>query len=426
MDIDLPLTLRHDQVSDNAAHPSVPGNVYSHVHVAAGGRSHLGNSYNFGPTEDQQILQSILQSLHYPEMGQRGRGVSDPGADTFEWLFEDCDGQASHGSEKSHRGDAGSVDGKGRSDKGMELSGDEALVRNIGESRNEQEGKTEEEGRALHPTHPKQSYELGGRSEMAMTLRHWLKNDEDRVFWVTGKPGSGKSTFMKFLRDHDGTDDLLREWAQDDLLIVADHFFWLPGTPLQNSFEGFARSLMHAILSSLAADITSAKSICGKRRWSLNTSHRPWSQGEVKRMFSNLGGLSGIRIFLLVDGLDECCPQHAHDDFMDTLMNIIQRPNFKTCLSSRPWREFAARLERSPSLCLERITRLDMVTYVTKKIHQATREQDLTSKESHCRPRQWSVPVGRACCSSCQRRVEERPRAGASLLNRGGSPVRTG
>jgi hypothetical protein len=381
-DIDLPFTLRHDQVSANAAHPPVPGNVYSHVHVAAGGRSHLGNSYNFGPTEDQQILQSILQSLRYPEMGQRGRGVSEASADTFEWLFEDCDGQASHGSENYYRGDAGSVDGKGRSDKGMELSGDEALVRNIGESRNEQ-GKTEEEGRALHPTHPTQSYELERRSEMAMTLRHWLKNDGDCLFWVTGKPGSGKSTFMKFLRDHDGTDDLLREWAPDDLLIVADHFFWLPGTPLQNSFEGFARSLMHAILSSLAADITSARSICGKRRWSLHTSHRPWSQSEFKRMFSNLGGLSGIRVFLLVDGLDECCPQHSHGDLMNAIVDIARQPNIKACLSSRPWNEFATRLRRSPSLRLDQITKFDMTTYVTNRIYSAVPDQALMAEEVH-------------------------------------------
>jgi hypothetical protein len=100
-DIDLPLTLRHDQVFANAAHPSVPGNVYSHVHVAAGGRSHLGNSYNFGPTEDQQILQSILQSLHYPGMGQRGSDVPEAGTDTFEWLFEDGGRRLFHDSEES-------------------------------------------------------------------------------------------------------------------------------------------------------------------------------------------------------------------------------------------------------------------------------------------------------------------------------------
>ena len=316
-DINLPLALKHDQATADMAYPSVSDNVYSNFHVHDGARAHVGNSYSYGPTEDQQILQSILQSLHYPEMGQRGRDVSDSKAGTFEWLFEDCDGQTSH------------------------------------------------------------------RENLAMGLRCWLKNDRDSVFWVTGKPGSGKSTFMKFLRDHDGTDELLREWAQDDHLIVADHFFWLPGTQLQNSFEGLARSLMHAILSSLATDTNSAKTICGKRRWSLNTSNRPWSHSELKRMFSNLGGLRGIRFFVLIDGLDECCPQDSHDELMDTLMDVIQRPNFKTCLSSRPWKEFATKLRRSPSLHLDQVTKLDMITYITNKIYSAVRKQPLMAEEVH-------------------------------------------
>ena len=184
-DINLPLALKHDQATADMAYPSISGNVYSNFHVHDGARAHVGNSYSYGPTEDQQILQSILQSMHYPEMGQRGRDVSDSKAGTFEWLFEDCDGQTSHISNKSDRDDAGIY-----------------------------------------------AYKQRERNDLAMGLRRWLKDDRDSVFWVTGKPGSGKSTVMKFLRDHDGTDELLREWAQDDHLIVADHFFWLPGLSL--------------------------------------------------------------------------------------------------------------------------------------------------------------------------------------------------
>jgi len=325
--MELSLTPNRASGRADVAYQSIPANIYSNVHVGDGGRSHLGNSYNFGPTEDQQILQAILQSLHYPEMGRRGLDVSDAKADTFEWLFEEGGSETSHSFEDS--------------------------------------GLDETE-----------------RRSMATKLRCWLKNDGDSVFWITGKPGSGKSTFMKFLRDHDGTDALLQEWARDDMLIVADHFFWLPGTHLQNSFEGLVRSLMHAILSSLAADIASAKSICGKRRWSLQSSRRPWPRSEFKRMFDSIGAISSVRFFLLVDGLDECCPQDSHDDLMDTLMGMIGQPNVKACLSSRPWREFVMRLECSPSLRLDHITRLDMITYIREKILKATREQGLTARET--------------------------------------------
>lgn len=382
-DINLPLALKHDQATADMAYPSVSGNVYSNFHVHDGARAHVGNSYSYGPTEDQQILQSILQSLHYPEMGQRGRDVSDSKAGTFEWLFEDRDGQTSHVSTKFDRDDAGTVDVEGGGDEESEPSEDDALAHNNNENRDGQEDKTEEEESDSDPICSDYSYTQRERNDLAMGLRRWLKDDRDSVFWVTGKPGSGKSTFMKFLRDHDGTDELLREWAQDDHLIVADHFFWLPGSQLQNSFEGLARSLMHAILSSLATDTNSAKTICGKRRWSLNTSNRPWSHSELKRMFSNLGGLRGIRFFVLIDGLDECCPQDSHDELMDTLMDVIQRPNFKTCLSSRPWKAFSAKLCRAPSLRLDQITRLDMIAYTKDRICRTTQDQGLTTIETN-------------------------------------------
>jgi hypothetical protein len=293
-DIDLPLTRRHDQVSANAAHSSVPGNVYSHVNVAAGGRSHLGNCYNFGPTEDQQILQSILQSLYYPEMGQRGRDVPDAGAGTFEWLFEDFDSPTSRDSNEYGQDEAGLMGNIGEVDEKAEEVDDGENEQDVNQDQQVAERMDDEEDEArFEYWERRRKKEQHERNRMTAQLRYWLKTDGDAVFWV-----------MKFLRDNDGTDTLLREWAVDDLLIVADHFFWLPGTHLQNSFEGLARSLMHAILSSLTADITSAKSICGKRRWSMNTSNRPWSKSEFKRMFSNLGNIRGIRVFILVDGLD--------------------------------------------------------------------------------------------------------------------------
>ncbi|KAM0693988.1 hypothetical protein Q7P36_006114 [Cladosporium allicinum] len=380
-DINLPLALKHDQATADMAYPSVSGNVYSNFHVHDGARAHVGNSYSYGPTEDQQILQSILQSLHYPEMGQRGRDVSDSKAGTFEWLFEDLDDQTSHISNKSDRDDAGAVDVEGGGDEGSEPSEDDALAHDINENRDGQEDMFEEEESDSDSIYSDYSYAQRERNDLAMGLRCWLKDDRDSVFWVTGKPGSGKSTLLKFLRDHDSTYELLREWAQEHHLIVADHFFWLPGTQLQNSFEGLARSLMHSILSFFATDTDSAKAICGKRRWSLNTSNRPWSQSELKRMFSNLGGLRGIRLFILIDGLDECCPQDSHDELMDMLMDIVQRPNFKICLSSRPWKEFAAKLCHSPSLRLDQISHLDMIAYTKERIYKTTRDQRLTARE---------------------------------------------
>ncbi|KAK8076727.1 hypothetical protein PG994_003999 [Apiospora phragmitis] len=68
------------------------------------------------------------------------------------------------------------------------------------------------------------------------------------VFWVYGKPGSGKSTFMKFLCGNRDTRRCLQRWAGQKELIVAKSFFWYAGSALQKSQEGLLRSLLFEIL----------------------------------------------------------------------------------------------------------------------------------------------------------------------------------
>jgi hypothetical protein len=69
------------------------------------------------------------------------------------------------------------------------------------------------------------------------------------TFWVSGKPGSGKSTFMKFISKHPRTRELLADWAgSSDSLAVAAHFFWIAGAPIQKSWQGLFQSLLFDVL----------------------------------------------------------------------------------------------------------------------------------------------------------------------------------
>ena len=82
------------------------------------------------------------------------------------------------------------------------------------------------------------------------SFREWLEAEEDRCYWVGGKPGCGKSTLMKFLYSDPRTLAALNRWAGDSCeLIKASFFCWRAGTPLQRNQEGLLRSLLHAILT---------------------------------------------------------------------------------------------------------------------------------------------------------------------------------
>ncbi|KAG8158623.1 hypothetical protein KVR01_011745 [Diaporthe batatas] len=59
----------------------------------------------------------------------------------------------------------------------------------------------------------------------------WLEHDHG-IFHISGKPGSGKSTLMKYLYKHNRTMNHLRTWAGDENLSIGDSF---SGDPARHS-----------------------------------------------------------------------------------------------------------------------------------------------------------------------------------------------
>jgi ABC-type cobalamin/Fe3+-siderophores transport system ATPase subunit len=80
----------------------------------------------------------------------------------------------------------------------------------------------------------------------------WLAAPDDKnVCWVTGKPGSGKSTLMKFMFDTQSTWDSLESWILGKPCTKAGFVFWNSGTVMQMSRKGLVQSLL---CSSLEGD----------------------------------------------------------------------------------------------------------------------------------------------------------------------------
>ncbi|CAM1505302.1 Fc.00g109390.m01.CDS01 [Cosmosporella sp. VM-42] len=75
----------------------------------------------------------------------------------------------------------------------------------------------------------------------------WLLSDNG-IFWISGKAGSGKSTLMKFLVDNTKTRELLGKWAgSEDGAVIAAHYFWAMGTPMQRTEKGLLQSFLFEI-----------------------------------------------------------------------------------------------------------------------------------------------------------------------------------
>jgi hypothetical protein len=101
---------------------------------------------------------------------------------------------------------------------------------------------------------------VGGNTPTVATyIAKWLRSS-DGLFWVSGKPGSGKSTFIKFIANEPKTLGLLSEWSGSKQIIIASYYFWSAGTAMQKSQQGLLSTLLYEIFRQCSEFITP---VCG-------------------------------------------------------------------------------------------------------------------------------------------------------------------
>lgn len=214
-------------------------------------------------------------------------------------------------------------------------------------------------------------------------LRSWLSSQHADVYWITGKPGSGKSTLMKFLVSHPRTRSYLKEWAGSKPHLMASFYFWNPGSHLQKSQEGLLRNLLRQCLEQkpkLAPKIF-------PRRWALLKlfgrqalkAIPPWTWEELLEAFSALDIMAGrdrdFNLAIFIDGVDEF--DGKHDRLIDLIKLLHSRPSIKVCVSSRPWNIFEDAFRCNPSLRLEDLTRNDISKFISGNLEKNQAYRDL-------------------------------------------------
>src|SRR5258707_175165 len=81
-----------------------------------------------------------------------------------------------------------------------------------------------------------------------VTFVKWLcEQGRESIYWIQGKPGSGKSTLMKFVLRHQTTSILLQK-CHGSRWIQAGFFFHDRGMELQKSINGLLSEMLYQIL----------------------------------------------------------------------------------------------------------------------------------------------------------------------------------
>lgn len=195
----------------------------------------------------------------------------------------------------------------------------------------------------------------------------WLRTENDSIYWITGKPGSGKSTLMKFLSANSSLLVLLTEWAGEQDLASASFYFWNSGAALQMSQLGLFQKLLYDLLRSEPLRVQEVFPDRLERYMAFYGGDEELNVAELRRALSLVLSASSKKFFILIDGLDEFEGQPK--DIIGSVMGLA-RENVKLCLASRPWLQFEDAFGNKPNLLLEQLTENDINRYVTDHMRQ--------------------------------------------------------
>ncbi|KAF2493004.1 hypothetical protein BU16DRAFT_514299, partial [Lophium mytilinum] len=218
----------------------------------------------------------------------------------------------------------------------------------------------------------------------------WLQADDDAIFWLSGKPGSGKSTLMKYLADSPETIAQLERWADTRELVTASFFFWVAGNEMQKSQEGLLQSLLYQVLrkhpkliptifpsrwNGLTAHDEPESQLWGVRgtaRVEEDVLGHQWTREELLAAFKRLNDheLASTRFCFFIDGLDEYDGDHS--DLITVIKSLVDTSNVKICVSSRPWNVFEEAFGADPihKIYLQNVNRDDIRLYVHSNLEQ--------------------------------------------------------
>ena len=234
----------------------------------------------------------------------------------------------------------------------------------------------------------------------------WLKGEDIRTkYWIQGKPGSGKSTLMKFAKDHPLTRNLLEQYHPSHW-VVAAYFFHDRGTEVQKSISGFLREILYQILRQWrplfpliyplfrlnrpSSSIRGIEFKGGKEdilKENDDQTSYDWSPGVLQDALFSIACKSvvDVNICIFVDALDE--HDGNHRDLLSTLDRLTRLTgnNFfrlRLCLAGRQENIFKDAFRDCPGFSIHDHTTGDIRQYTERRIQDAmsgklTRDSEL-------------------------------------------------
>ena len=206
----------------------------------------------------------------------------------------------------------------------------------------------------------------------------WLSAG-DGVFWVNGKPASGKSTLMKFITRAERMHELLQLWSGSTPLVVAVYWFWIAGSQLQRSLTGLYRTLLYQMLRADERLCRIAFPDWQRRFKSVD----PTMEALTSAMHAILETDDmSTNFFFAIDGLDEYDRDSiGKTELAQLFLDMTRSMRVKLLVSSRPEAAFESVFRQCPSIRLENLTKPDIVSYVKSRLWTSPSVKRISNSE---------------------------------------------
>ncbi|RYP66289.1 hypothetical protein DL771_007871 [Monosporascus sp. 5C6A] len=205
----------------------------------------------------------------------------------------------------------------------------------------------------------------------------WL-TDGSGVYHIAGKPGSGKSTLMKFLANEPAVCTHLEQWAASTgkQLILSKFFFWKYGSDDQKSVRGLLRGLLYDMAKD---NISITKALFPRlwgdaKGWRLPAASDLIIKGsDIRAAFNQLRTDKDLRLqfrlCLFIDGLDEFDGKEmSHSRLAKELQAWTEDSDstsfLKVCVSSREEHPIMSAFPSCQRIHLQDLTRNDISAMV--------------------------------------------------------------
>lgn len=134
------------------------------------------------------------------------------------------------------------------------------------------------------------------------SFSQWL-TDNQPVFWIQGKPGSGKSVLMNYLRKTNQVSQLLDDFFGPQCIRIWFFFDFRAHQSIANIFEGLLRSLLLQVLEAVPGMEPELRQLRNKTHAVGNVPE--WNKSNLQEAFYKALSYVPSRLYIFADGLDE-------------------------------------------------------------------------------------------------------------------------